>query len=88
MHYWWHEMARNYHEPEPFRYSLEAFVQAARNVTWVLQKEKRVFEDFSWYEEWAARAIAVNPAISPKSTTAWKTGVSSDSAGISQATTG
>ena len=56
MHYWWHEMARNYHEPEPFRYSLGAFVQAARNVTWVLQKEKRVFEDFSWYEEWAARA--------------------------------
>ena len=56
MHYWWHEMARNYHEPEPFRYSLGAFVQATRNVTWVLQKEKRVFEDFSWYEEWAARA--------------------------------
>jgi hypothetical protein len=47
-HYWWHEMARTYHEPEPFRYSIGAFVQAARSVTFMLQKEKRIFEDFSW----------------------------------------
>jgi hypothetical protein len=52
VHYWWHEMARNYHEPDQFRYSLGAFVQAARSVTWMLQKEKHVFADFGWYQSW------------------------------------
>jgi hypothetical protein len=55
-HYWWHEMARQYHEPGPFRYSLGAFLQAARNVTWVLQKEQGAFSDFSWYDEWREKA--------------------------------
>ncbi len=56
LHYWWHEIARNYHEPTPFRYSLGAFLQAARNVTWILQKEKHAFKDFGWYEEWVEKA--------------------------------
>ena len=51
-HYWWHEMARNYHEPDQFRYSLGAFVQAGRSVTFMLQKEKHVFADFGWYQSW------------------------------------
>ena len=55
-HYWWHEMARNYHEPTPFRYSLGAFIQAARSVTFMLQSEKHVFQDFSWYGEWVNSA--------------------------------
>ena len=55
-HHWWHEMARNYHEPNPFRYALGAFIQAGRNVTFVLQKEKAAFADFSWYREWAKQA--------------------------------
>lgn len=55
-HHWWHEMARYYHEPEPFRYSLGAFLQAARNVTFMLQKEQHVYADFSWYTEWRERA--------------------------------
>lgn len=41
IHHWWHEMARWYHEPEPFRYRLGAFIQAARNVTFMLQTEKK-----------------------------------------------
>ena len=49
-HYWWHEIARNYHEPDPLRYSLGAFIQASRNVTFMLQSEKRIFKDFDWYE--------------------------------------
>ena len=53
-HYWWHEMARNYHEPSPFRYSLGAFLQAARSVTLMLQAEKRAFSDLNWYKEWAS----------------------------------
>src|SRR5215475_8414003 len=56
VHYWWHEMARNYHEPDQFRYSLCAFVQAARSVTFMLQKEQHVFADFSWYESWVEKA--------------------------------
>jgi hypothetical protein len=35
-HHWWHEMARWYHEPQEFRYALGAFIQAARNVTFML----------------------------------------------------
>jgi hypothetical protein len=57
-HHWWHEMARNYHEPDPFRYALGAFIQAARSVTFMLQKERGAFPDFAWYEEWAANAKA------------------------------
>jgi len=49
-------MARYYHEPEPFRYDLGAFIQAARNVTFMLQKEQAAFKDFKWYQEWAERA--------------------------------
>lgn len=55
-HYWWHEMGRNYHEPGPFRYSLGAFLQAARSVTFMLQAERRAFKDLVWYEAWADRA--------------------------------
>jgi hypothetical protein len=54
-HHWWHEMAYYYHEPEPFRYRLGAFLQAARNVTFMLQKEKEVFADFGWYSEWVLK---------------------------------
>jgi hypothetical protein len=56
VHHWWHEMAHWYHKPEPFRYRVGAFIQAARNVTWMLQTEKAVFEEFGWYEAWAKRA--------------------------------
>lgn len=56
IHHWWHEMARWYHEPEPFRYRLGAFIQAARSVTFMLQTEKAVFTEFGWYEEWVSRA--------------------------------
>jgi hypothetical protein len=55
-HYWWHEMARNYHEPNQFRWSLGAFVQAARSVTLMLQAEKRSFQDFQWYTRWQSKA--------------------------------
>ena len=55
-HHWWHEMARNYHEPHPFRYAVGAFIQAARNVTFMLQKEHSVFDDFTWYQKWVEQA--------------------------------
>lgn len=59
VHYWWHEMADSYHEPEPFRYSLGAFAQAARSVTLMLQTEKAIFDNFDFYEkDWVAKASA------------------------------
>lgn len=56
VHHWWHEMAHCYHEPEPFRYRIGAFVQAARSVTYMLQKEKGAFDDFDWYVAWVEKA--------------------------------
>jgi len=59
VHYWWHEMAELYHEPNPFRYRLGAFAQAARSVTLMLQNEKTVFENFDFYEKvWVPGATA------------------------------
>jgi hypothetical protein len=59
VHHWWHELAELYHEPDPFRYRLGAFTQAARSVTLMLQTEKAVFEDFDFYEnDWVAKAKA------------------------------
>jgi hypothetical protein len=56
LHYWWHQMAEMYHEPDPFRYRLGAFAQAARSVTFMLQTEKSVFKDFAFYEtDWVGK---------------------------------
>ena len=55
-HHWWHEMAPYYHEPEPFRYRLGAFIHAARSVTYMLQSEKKAFQDFNWYRDWAKQS--------------------------------
>jgi hypothetical protein len=56
-------MAHYYHEPEPFRYRLGAFVHAARSVTLMLQKEKGEFEAFDWYISWS-RAAKQDPVLS------------------------
>jgi hypothetical protein len=57
VHYWWHEMAEWYHEPDPFRYRLGAFAQAARSVSLMLQTEKAAFAEFDWYDvDWVSRA--------------------------------
>ena len=55
-HHWWHEMAHFYHEPEPFRYRLGAFIVASRSVTFMLQSEKKSSENFDWYEAWREKA--------------------------------
>ncbi|WP_152546776.1 hypothetical protein [Amycolatopsis orientalis] len=49
-HRWWHGCLDNYDDPPAFRANLNACLQALRNVTWVLQKEKRLVPEFdSWY---------------------------------------
>lgn len=52
-HYFIHEMVDHYHEPDLFRYSLSAFLQSARNVTFVLQSEMSRMSRFE--EFWKGR---------------------------------
>lgn len=50
-HYFLHEMIDNYHECDKFRYSLSAFLQAARNVTFHLQSDAKHRDGFDdWYK--------------------------------------
>lgn len=58
-HYFLGRMMTEYHEPEPFRWNLNAFLQAARSVTLLLQKELAHDEGFAaWYEPIATRLAA------------------------------
>ena len=56
-HFFLHEMMRLYHEPHPFRYSLSAFLQAARSSTLMLQKELSAKDGFK--EWWAQQTKAM-----------------------------
>jgi hypothetical protein len=50
-HYFLHQMIDNYHECDRFRYSLSAFLQAARNVTFHLQSDLKHKDGFdAWYK--------------------------------------
>jgi hypothetical protein len=52
VHRLWHDAAVHYGEPEGFRLYLNCAIEALRNVTWILQSEKRVIPDFeAWYAE-------------------------------------
>lgn len=51
-HYFLHMMINNYHDADAFRFNMNAFIQALRNITFALQSEKRNIPDFDmWYEE-------------------------------------
>lgn len=55
-HRFWHQCLDEYQDPSGFRTNLNACIQALRNVTWVLQKEKDLIPNFnSWYPEWQAQ---------------------------------
>jgi hypothetical protein len=56
VHTLWHEAAQGYAVPDLFVPRLNALLQAARSVTWVLQKEMSRDEDFdAWYGSWQER---------------------------------
>lgn len=56
LHHFWHEAERNYHDHRRFRASVNAAIQAARNVTFALQSDKAQIPDFdTWYEGWRDR---------------------------------
>ncbi len=55
----WHDVLAGYPDPDEFTTKLNACVQAARSVTFVLQKEHSKSDGFAeWYEPWRARLRA------------------------------
>jgi len=52
-HYFIHELIKNYHFPDEFRYSLSAFFQAARSTTLMIQSELAHYPGFD--EWWKAK---------------------------------
>ena len=53
VHKFWHDMLLGYQNPENFRISLNAAIQALRNVTFLLQSNKSTISDFDeWYEKY------------------------------------
>lgn len=56
LHTLWHEAVPRYQEPDRFRTFLNSAIQAARNVTFVLQKQKASIPGFAdWYAGWRHR---------------------------------
>ncbi len=54
-HYFLHRSMEEFHKPEPFRWNLNAFLQALRSVTNILESElkprnRKSFK--SWYSDW------------------------------------
>ena len=53
VHKFWHDMLSGYQNPENFRISLNAAIQALRNTTFLLQSNKSVIANFDqWYEKY------------------------------------
>jgi hypothetical protein len=58
-HYFVHQMVDHYHEPDQFRFSLSAFLQASRSVTFFLQTEAASSPGMkSWYQATQASLAA------------------------------
>lgn len=52
-HLLWHQVQRDYADPDAFCANLNAAIQALRTITFVLQKEKDAIPEFeTWYEGW------------------------------------
>jgi|HubBroStandDraft_3_1064219.scaffolds.fasta_scaffold29643_2 hypothetical protein len=48
--YFFGKLLECYHQPEEFQFNLNAFIQAIRNITFMLQSEENKFEGFDeWY---------------------------------------
>jgi hypothetical protein len=60
-HYFLHQMIDNYHSCDRFRYSLSAFLQASRSVTFHMQAELAHRAGFiDWYSPWQKKLIDNN----------------------------
>lgn len=59
-----HAALEEYMEPEGFRLNLNSLIQALRNVTWLLQKQKADLPEFGeWYPAWQA-SVKDDPVMS------------------------
>ena len=53
VHRHWHEAERGYFDPDTFRVAIQTAIQTLRTVSFILQSNKRIFNDFEpWYETW------------------------------------
>ena len=63
VHRFWHQAQEAYFDPDAFRAAIQAAIQNARTVTFVLQKNKRLIPDFdNWYASWQKKFDA-NPLM-------------------------
>jgi hypothetical protein len=63
LHHLWHQALAAYGDPDAFAFNLNAVVQAARNVTFLLQAEKERVQDFdAWYPAWQER-LRADPVV-------------------------
>ena len=56
-------MAFSYHKPNDFRFNLDAFLQALRSVTFMLQKDKSKITDFDDWYTLKRKEMEVNPYL-------------------------
>jgi hypothetical protein len=60
LHRFWHQGERTYFDPDGFRIAIQAAIQTARQVSFVLQKNKDLIPDFDkWYAGWQERLGAI-----------------------------
>ena len=60
VHRFWHQAERAYFEPDAFRLAIQAAIQTARQVSFVLQKNKALIPDFEeWYKGWQSKLATI-----------------------------
>lgn len=60
VHRFWHQAERGYFDPDEFRLAIQAAIQTARQVSFVLQKNQALIPDFkTWYAGQQAKLAAV-----------------------------
>jgi hypothetical protein len=63
LHRFWHQAEQAYFEPDDFRVAIQAAIQTARQVSFVLQKQKARVPDFDkWYGGWQEK-LGANPLM-------------------------
>jgi hypothetical protein len=56
LHQQWHQAENAYFSPQKFRVGIQAAIQTARTVSFILQSHKRIIPNFdAWYTAWQAR---------------------------------
>ncbi len=62
-HELWHQVCDYYHSPRRFRTNLNAMIQALRNVTFILQKEKAKVPGFDEWYQGVREGLASDPIL-------------------------